>query len=284
VETTVRVNYHLGDRSEGEGVRSSGSSSSGSSSSSDSSASSSERAEKAVKKVEKRTEKTGEKAEKNADKTAEKAEKDAEKAEQAEKAEKGQRVAGGVMAGQLLSHVDPVYPAEAKEKRIQGAVVLKAVISKEGTVENLQVVSGPEELASSAIDAVRQWTYKPYLLNGEPTEVETTITVNYRFGGGLSEVVPRRIGNGVSSPTVLHTEDPSYSEAARKEKISGDVLLNLVVDEQGKPTHVHVVRGLGHGLDEKAIEAVRQYKFKPGMENGQPVAVALNIQVNFQVF
>jgi len=284
VETTVRVNYHLGDRSEGEGARSSGSSSSGSSSSSDSSASSSERAEKAVKKVEKRTEKTGEKAEKNADKTAEKAEKDAEKAEQAEKAEKGQRVAAGVMAGQLLSHVNPVYPAEAKEKRIQGAVVLKAVISKEGTVENLQVVSGPEELASSAIDAVRQWTYKPYLLNGEPTEVETTITVNYRFGGGLSEVVPRRIGNGVSSPTVLHTEDPSYSEAARKEKISGDVLLNLVVDEQGKPTHVHVVRGLGHGLDEKAIEAVRQYKFKPGMENGQPVAVALNIQVNFQMF
>ena len=131
---------------------------------------------------------------------------------------------------------------------------------------------------------MRRWTYKPYLLNGEPTEVETTITVNYTFGGGLSEAEPKRIGNGVLAPTVLHTENPSYSEAAKKEKISGNVLVGLVVDQQGEPTHVRVVRGIGYGLDEKAVEAVKGYKFKPAMEDGKPVAVAMNIQVNFQVF
>ena len=89
------------------------------------------------------------------------------------------KVAGGVMAGQVLTKVNPVYPVEAKKAKIQGAVVMKAVISREGTVENLQVVSGPKELQASALDAVRQWTYKPYLLNGEPVEVETTVTVTY---------------------------------------------------------------------------------------------------------
>jgi TonB family protein len=91
------------------------------------------------------------------------------------------KVAGGVLAGQVLSKVAPVYPADAKAAHVEGAVVLRAIISKTGEVENLQVISGPKELMASALDAVRQWTYKPYLLNGEPVEVETTITVNYRL-------------------------------------------------------------------------------------------------------
>jgi TonB family protein len=88
-------------------------------------------------------------------------------------------VSGAVMAGQVLTKVPPVYPQDAKDAKITGAVVLQAVIGKDGVIENLQVVSGPEKLRTSSLDAVRQWTYKPYLLNGEPTEVQTTITVNY---------------------------------------------------------------------------------------------------------
>jgi TonB family protein len=89
------------------------------------------------------------------------------------------RVSGGVMAANVLTKVTPVYPPEAKEAKIEGAVVLKAVIGKDGLVNNLQVVSGPKELRRSALDSVRQWKYKPYLLNGEPMEVETTVTVTY---------------------------------------------------------------------------------------------------------
>ena len=89
------------------------------------------------------------------------------------------RTSSAVMAGNILTRVDPVYPPEAKEAKIQGAVVLRAIIGKDGKIENLRVVSGPKELQKSALDAVRQWIYKPYLLNGEPTEVDTDITVNY---------------------------------------------------------------------------------------------------------
>lgn len=89
------------------------------------------------------------------------------------------QVAGGVMAGSVLSRVTPVYPQEAKDAKLAGAVVLHAVIGRDGTIQQLRVASGPDKLRQSALDAVHQWTYKPYLLNGEPVEVETTITVTY---------------------------------------------------------------------------------------------------------
>lgn len=89
------------------------------------------------------------------------------------------KVAPGEMAGNAISQKKPAYPEDAKKAHVEGAVVLKAIISKEGNVENLQIMSGPEMLRHSAIDAVKDWKYKPYLLNSEPVEVETTVTVNY---------------------------------------------------------------------------------------------------------
>jgi TonB family protein len=206
------------------------------------------------------------------------------------------RIAGGVMAGNILSKVAPTYPADAKAAGVQGAVVLRAIISKDGDVENLLVISGPKELLASAIDAVKQWKYKPYLLNGQPTEVETTITVNYHMSelpwppaapnGGQSsqEIVPRTIGGLVSSPKIVEAADPEYTPEAREKKVAGSVLLRLWVDPDGSPSHVHVVRGVGYGLDEKAVAAVERYKFSPAMEDGKPVTVAINVEVNFQLF
>lgn len=84
-----------------------------------------------------------------------------------------------IMQGQRIDGPIPVYPPEAKKAKIQGKVLLDAVIGKDGTVEQVTVQSGPEALRKSALDAVRQWTYKPFLLNGEPVEVTTTISVIY---------------------------------------------------------------------------------------------------------
>ena len=92
------------------------------------------------------------------------------------------RISGGVMAGQILTKVAPVYPPDAKDAKVSGAVVLHAIIGKDGTVQNLTVISGPEMLRASALDSVRQWTYKPYILNGNPVDVDTVITVNYSLG------------------------------------------------------------------------------------------------------
>jgi protein TonB len=99
------------------------------------------------------------------------------------------------------------------------------------------------------------------------------------YGGGV-----RRIGGGVSAPVVIYQVDPEFSEEARKAKFMGVVTVNLIVDDKGLPKNVHVLRGVGMGLDEKAVEAVRQYKFHPAMEGGKPVPVELNIEVNFQIF
>jgi TonB family protein len=93
------------------------------------------------------------------------------------------RVAGGVAAGAKIGGENPTYPPDARKAHVEGTVVLRAVISTTGDINSLQVVSGPEALRASAIDAVRTWRYKPYLLNGEPTAVETTININFNLGG-----------------------------------------------------------------------------------------------------
>jgi TonB family protein len=98
------------------------------------------------------------------------------------------------------------------------------------------------------------------------------------YGGGVYKV-----GGGVTSPQILHQVDPEYSEEARKAKYNGTVLLKIVVDATGRVRDVQVIRGVGLGLDEKAIEAVNKWKFKPGMRNGQPVAVSATIEVNFRL-
>jgi periplasmic protein TonB len=94
------------------------------------------------------------------------------------------RVSQGVSQGLLIHRVQPMYPPLARQARIQGTVVLQAEISKDGTIENLRLISGHPMLAPSAIEAVRQWRYKPYFLNGEPVAVETQITVNFTLAGG----------------------------------------------------------------------------------------------------
>jgi protein TonB len=90
-------------------------------------------------------------------------------------------VSSGVMAGNLLAKTLPQYPAIAKAARIQGIVVLQATISKSGSIQNLRVISGPPMLQQAAMDAVRSWRYQPYLLNGEPVEVETTMNVVFNL-------------------------------------------------------------------------------------------------------
>jgi protein TonB len=83
----------------------------------------------------------------------------------------------------LLQKVQPVYPPIAKAARVQGTVVLQAKISKTGSIEDLHVVSGPAMLQQAALDAVKSWRYRPYLLNNEPVEVETTVNVIFTLGG-----------------------------------------------------------------------------------------------------
>jgi TonB family C-terminal domain len=91
-------------------------------------------------------------------------------------------VSQGVLAGMLLSPIRPVYPPIAKAAGVSGTVVVEAIISKTGKIESLQAVSGPEMLRAAALDAIQAARYRPYRLNGEPIEIQTTITVDFRLG------------------------------------------------------------------------------------------------------
>jgi len=93
------------------------------------------------------------------------------------------RVGGNVAAAKLVHQVQPVYPQIAKTAHVQGTVLLHAIIAKDGTIQELQYVSGPPLLMRAAMDAVHEWRYSPTLLNGEPVEVDTTIQVVFTLGG-----------------------------------------------------------------------------------------------------
>ena len=97
-------------------------------------------------------------------------------------------------------------------------------------------------------------------------------------GGGVY-----RVGGGVSAPKAIFAPDPKYSKEALKANDEGVCTVSLIITPDGNPRDVHVVRSLGMGLDEKAVEAVQRWKFQPSMKDGKPVAVAINVQITFHL-
>lgn len=94
----------------------------------------------------------------------------------------------------------------------------------------------------------------------------------------------RKIGGGVLPPRLVNQTEPNFDEYARANKIAGNCLISLILGTDGIPSHLIIERPAGAGLDEEALKAVQQYKFDPATEDGKPVAVQLNIEVNFQIF
>jgi TonB family protein len=130
-------------------------------------------------------------------------------------------------------------------------------------------------LLAPALVTPRQTLAQEVAKPSAPTEIVPT-------DAGLPPV--RRIGGAVSAPVVLHHVEPKFSEQARAAFFSGRVLVTLIVDTKGMPQNVHVLRGVGMGLDENAVEAVKQYVFQPAMEGGKPVAVELSVEINFEIY
>lgn len=211
-------------------------------------------------------------------------------------------------AAHPISTVNPKYPKEARKQKRQGAVVLHVKIGADGKVQDLSVVSGNPDFAAAAAQAVKKWRFQPYLVDGRPTGAEQSVTVNFTLpsdapppdssqiqsddefnkevdarvsAGSLLRVVT---GPGVTPPKAVHTIDPDYSQEARDARVQGTVLLRMILEADGVPGEIHVSRSMGHGLDEKAIEAVRRWKFEPATKDGKPVAVVINIDVAFHLY
>jgi TonB family protein len=102
-------------------------------------------------------------------------------------------------------------------------------------------------------------------------------------GGGIGGGV-YKVGGGISAPQAVSAPDPEYTEAARNAKTQGTCILWLIVDDQGHPRDIRVVRGLGFGLDQKAIDAVEQWRFQPALKDGRPVSVQIRVEVGFRLY
>jgi len=120
------------------------------------------------------------------------------------------------------------------------------------------------------------------LLVSEPAITQTQSPDN--TGGGATTGGVFRVGGGVSPPRAIYHPDPEYAEGARQEKFQGTCVLSLVVSPEGLPRDIRVARPLGHGLDEKATEAVKRWTFEPARKDGKPVAVMVNVEVTFRLY
>jgi TonB family protein len=185
----------------------------------------------------------------------------------------------------LVTKAAPVYPAMAKAAGIEGTVRLNAVIGKDGHIKELRVISGPVMLRQSSMDTVRQWVYKPYLLNGKPVEVETQIQVIYTLGvkhPEKSEAQPEEKAGAASAPKVIKSVEAVYPPEAQAAHQQGVVIVKTKVDATGQPTVLGVEGPEVFWKSAKA--AVEQFSFKPAMKDGQPVEATLNVEVNFGLY
>jgi TonB family protein len=116
------------------------------------------------------------------------------------------------------------------------------------------------------------------------TSAQTTPSASTDSGKEATNSEVFEVGRGVTAPRAIYLPSPAYSEKARKKKVQGTCILLLVVDADGKPRDISVVRGLGLGLDEQAIKAVQQWRFEPARKDGQPVAVRFKVEVSFRLY
>ena len=170
-----------------------------------------------------------------------------------------------------------------------GAAVVELKITKKGLPGGARIIEERGEGAGKAVsDASGQWRFQPGRLNGTPRDSTATFAMQCgppeaRGGEAGENSASFVVGLGVLPPVLLYKLEPSYSEAARRAKFQGAVSLSLQVNRDGRATRMCIVQMLGMGLDEKAMEAINQWRFRPGTKDGEPVAVTSTIEVFFKL-
>jgi len=185
-----------------------------------------------------------------------------------------------VVAPQVIQSSPPIYTSEAILRRLEGTVTLEVAVDLEGKQTILRVVKGlGYGLDERAIGAVLSWKLAPALRNGIPVDSVCQIDVDFKLPNDPG--IP--MGPGMTPPVPITRVTPQYSDEARQKGYQGTVILQAVIKTDGSVEVLRVVRALGMGLDENAISALTQWKFKPGMQRGEAVPVRLNIEVNFNL-
>lgn len=229
------------------------------------------------------------------------------------------RLPSFLMQRHLIRKVNPEYPPEARKQRVEGEVVIRIIIDKNGDVYKADIISGHPLLVPAATAAVKQWKYTPYTLNGDPVVVETVLRVDFSLTDdvpqdGATDAIPGALPNGspatksgmidgilsstpsvkpsVAAPSHIRTSagvttgllltkvDPTYPPDALKTRIQGQVVLSVNIDKEGNVSKIEPVSG-HQLLIPAAMEAVRQWKYRPYVLKDQPVEVETQILINF---
>lgn len=192
----------------------------------------------------------------------------------------------------------PSYPEKALRENISGNVLVQILVSETGNVEATQVVKGDSALKDAAENAAKGWKFKPFLKGG--IAVPAIAILNFGFGNdphnnsqssakvGVTIENPRpmtskvRVAQGVMQRLQIRKVNPVYPEAARSERVQGSVVMQVIIDREGKIRDVNVISG-PHELTEAAVAAVRQWQYKPFFLMGRPVEVDTQILINFNL-
>jgi TonB family protein len=198
-----------------------------------------------------------------------------------------------IQAPRITQAGPAVYPqADPTGTAVTGSCMLSMVVGADGVPANIHVVqSAGDALDAAAIDAIKQSKFEPGILREQPVPVR--IRARVLFAADRSQAIPVLLvpkyaseggaGTYDKPPVPIYQQDAEFSDEARRKRISGVVLISLLVGTDGLPTDLQVVKSVGAGLDEKALDAVSKYRFKPAMKDGNPVPARVTIQVSFRL-
>jgi TonB family protein len=214
----------------------------------------------------------------------------------------------GILPPNVVQRASAGYPAHSPADAVEGVCLLSLVVGVDGVPANIQVVTTHgAAFDTAAIDAVKQFRFEPGTMDGKPVPVRiyartrffadmrpavTRIMARDIRGGGFSQFSgwsggpprPNQQRNYDKPPVATYAPEAEFSDEARRAKIQGVVIVSVLVNEEGLPIAPRVEKSLGHGLDEKALECVRKYRFKPAMKDGVPVAAWVSIEINFRLY
>jgi TonB family protein len=185
----------------------------------------------------------------------------------------------GVKTPVLVHEVKPQYTKDAMARKVQGVVEMQCVVLSDGTIaDNVKVTKSLDpDLDRQAIIAVKQWTFRPGTKDGQAVPVQVDIELTFTLRDGPVYTV----GAGVSAPQVITRVNPKYTDTARQAGVQGAVELSGTVETDGTIGSIRVEKGLDAELDQQAIQALSQWRFKPGQKDGADVRVHVNIEMTF---
>ena len=198
----------------------------------------------------------------------------------------------GITAPKIIQTAPALYPAELLPDGARAVCLLAMTIGEDGVPFNVHILrSGGASFDAAAIEAVKQSKFEAGSLNGRAVPVRALVRVV--FSADQTPAIPTVVqqkyrnadGSVVDTPPVrLYQPGLDFSEEARRKKINGNVRISLTVSEDGLPTDVKVEKSLGYGLDEKAVECVKRYRFRPAQRGGKPVPYHMQIEMSFRLY